>query len=147
MNEHEEQQMNSKQSFTPVFSPVDVPLKHSGLGIASFIMAIVSIVSFVGITIALIVWVGNTIDFSNFLDANNNPTMTKEELLDTITPILGYLILFPFIFVLVIIGLILGIIGLARKGYKKVFAVLGTILNGFALLFVFILILIGMAMA
>lgn len=142
MNEHEEQPI--KQPFTPISSQSDVPLKHSGLGIASFVMALVSIFSFVGITIALIAWVGNTIDFSTFLNAEGKPTMTEEELIDTITPILGYLVLFPLIFVVVLIGLILGIVGLARRGTKKVFAVLGTVLNGFAILIVFVLMMIGL---
>lgn len=142
MNEQDQQHLE-KQPFTPAFSPVDVPLKHSGLGIASFVLAIVSILSFVGITIGIIVWVGNTIDFTTFLDANNKPTMTEEELIDTITPILGYLVLFPLIFVLLIIGLILGIVGLARKGSKKVFAVIGTVLNGLCILLLLLMMLIG----
>ncbi|WP_372661998.1 hypothetical protein [Cohnella sp.] len=142
MNEHEEQ-MESKHPFTPVFSPVDAPLKHSGLGIASFVMAVVSIISVVGITIAIIVWVSNTIDFTTFLDASGKPTMTEEELISTITPILGYLVLFPLIFVVIAVGLILGIVGLVRQGYKKVFAIIGTVLNGLCLLSVFLMMMIG----
>lgn len=148
MNEHEQEKLNqpdSQQVFTPIHHPVITPSKHSGLGIASFIMAIVSITCFIGLTIAIFVLVSNTIDLTTFIDANGNRTMTDEELMDKLGPLIGYLILYPLLFVIVIIGLILGIIGLARRGYKKVFAVIGTVLNGLILLSVFLLVIIGLA--
>jgi hypothetical protein len=146
MNEQEEQnRIEPVQSFTPVKDPVDAPLRHSGLGIASFIMSIVSIISYVGLTIAFVIMVSNTIDFSTFVDANGQRTMTDQELMDKIGPLIGYIVLYPLIFVINIIGLILGIIGLVRQGYKKVFAIIGTVLNGLPLVSVFLLMVIGFA--
>jgi hypothetical protein len=71
--------------------------------------------------------------------------MTDQQLVDKLGPFIGYLVLYPLIFVINIIGLILGIIGLARRGYKKVFAIIGTVLNGLPILLVFLLMIIGLA--
>jgi hypothetical protein len=146
MNEQEEQKpTDNQQSFTPIHHPVITPIQHSGLGIASFIMAIVSIISFIGLTISVVVLVSNTIDLTSLVDANGNRTMTDAELMDKLGPLIAYLILYPLLIVIVVIGLILGIVGLARQGYKKVFAVIGTVLNGLFLLSVFLLMIIGLA--
>lgn len=146
MNEHEEQApTNNQHAFTPIHNAVVIPSKHSGLGIASFILAIVSIISFIVLTIAVVLLVSNTIDLTTFTDAAGNRTMTDEELMDKLGPLIGYLILYPLLIVIVVIGLILGIVGLARQGYKKVFAVIGTTLNSLCLLSVFLLIIIGFA--
>ncbi len=149
MNEHNEnnERVEIQRPFTPVLDSEGAPAKHSGLGIASFIMSIVSIVSFVILTIVIVTMITNVIDFTAIVDANGNRLMTDEELLDKITPLIGYLILYPLILVIVLIGLILGIVALARKGYKKVFAIIGTVLNGLSLLLVFLLMVIGIAAA
>jgi hypothetical protein len=146
MDEQEEHdRLEPVQSFTPIKDAVDAPVKHSGLGIASFIMSIISIIAYVGLTVALVFMVSNTIDFTTFFDANGQRTMTDQQLVDKLGPLIGYLVLYPLIFVINIIGLILGIIGLARHGYKKVFAIIGTVLNGLPLLSVFLLMIIGFA--
>jgi hypothetical protein len=145
MNEHNtnNEQIENPNPITPVYVQVDAPLKHSGLGIASFILSILSIVSFVFLTIVIGVLISKSIDFTAIVDANGNRTMTEQQIIDKIQPLIGYLILYPLILVIVVIGLILGIVSLARRGYKKVFAVIGTVLNGLSLLFVFLLMVIG----
>ncbi len=145
MNEHHEkdEQFPNDRAFTPIEQPASGPLKHSGLGIASFVLSLVSIVAFIGVTIGIIVLVSNEIDFSTFIDSEGQPTMTEEELIDKLQPLLGYLIMYPLVLVLNVIGLILGIVGLARRGYKKVFPVLGTVFNGLAILGVFLLMIIA----
>jgi hypothetical protein len=119
-------------------------LKHSGLGIASFVLSLVSIVSFVILTVVIVILISKAIDFTAIVDQNGNRTMTDQEIIDKVQPLIGYLILYPLILVIVVIGLILGIVALARPGFKKVFAVIGTVLNGLSLFFVFLLLIIGL---
>ncbi|XID93530.1 hypothetical protein ACF3MZ_03055 [Paenibacillaceae bacterium WGS1546] len=130
------------------FSPVPngpAPYKHSGLGIASFVLSIVSIVSFVVLTIVFVSLMLQSIDPSQLADANGTPLLTEEELVERMQPYLGYMVLYPFLLLLVIVGLILGIVALARPGTKKIFAILGTVFNGLPLLFFVLLMLIGLA--
>jgi len=148
MNEQHEnnEQFANQKGFTPLESN-DSPTKHSGLGIASFVLSIIGIVSFVVLTIVIIALFTSAIDFSAIVDSNNNRLMTDQEIVDKIQPYVGYLVLYPLLLGVVLIGLILGIIALARPGYKKIFAVLGTILNGLPLALLVILIIIGLAVA
>jgi hypothetical protein len=145
MNEHHEndEQFPNDKAFTPIEPSASGPLKHSGLGIASFVLSLVSIVAFIGVTIGIVVLISNEIDFSTLVDSNGQLTMTEEELIDKLQPLIGYLIMYPLVLVLNVIGLILGIVGLARRGYKKVFPVLGTVFNGLAILSVFLLMVIA----
>ncbi|RED64013.1 hypothetical protein [Cohnella lupini] len=138
-NEHFENQ----KSFSPILQPDNGPLRHSGLGIASFVLAIVSIFAFVGVTIGVIVLISNEIDFSTLVDSNNELTMSEEELVEKLKPLLGYLIAYPLILIVNVIGLIFGIVGLVRVGYKKVFSVIGTVMNGLAIFAVIMLMLIA----
>jgi hypothetical protein len=141
-HESHEQFKNSK-AFTPVYEPT-APLKHSGLGITSFVLSLISIVSFVFLTVVIGVLISKTIDFTAIAitDANGNRTITDQEIFNKIQPFIGFFIVYPLILVIVVIGLILGIVALARPGFKKVFAVIGTVLNGLSLLFVFLLMVI-----
>ncbi|MCD9022840.1 hypothetical protein [Cohnella silvisoli] len=143
MNEHgnNNEHFENHNAFSSV--PDDVPLKHSGLGIASFILSLVSLVSFVVLTIVIGILISKAIDFSAIVDQNGNRTITDQEIINKVQPLIGYLVLYPLILVMEVIGLILGIVALARRGYKKVFAVIGTVLNGLALLSVFLLMVIG----
>jgi hypothetical protein len=141
-HENHEQFENSR-AFIPVYEPV-APLKHSGLGITSFVLSLVSIVSFVVLTVVIGILISNSIDFTAIVDTNRNPKMTDQEIFNKVQPLIGYLILYPLILVIVVIGLILGIVGLARPGFKKVFVVIGTVLNGLPLLFVFLLMVVGL---
>ncbi|KIL35608.1 hypothetical protein SD71_12745 [Cohnella kolymensis] len=140
----EQEPFDNKPAFEPVREP-NAPLKHSGFGIASFIMGIVGILGLIIVTTVIVSLVSSTLDLSTLVDPNGNPTMTEEEIIAAVTPILPYIILFPLFIVIHFIGLILGIIGLARAGYRKMFAIIGTILNGMVLLLVLLLLIIGLA--
>jgi len=119
-------------------------MKQSGIGIASFILGVVGIAALIALTAWVVGVIANEIDFSGIFDENGNQLMTEEELTEKVMPLLGYLLLYPLIIVIDLIGLILGIIGLARSGYKKTFAALGTAFNGLVMLGVFVLLIIGL---
>ncbi|TVX97367.1 hypothetical protein [Cohnella terricola] len=147
MNEHYEkgEQFVNQQAFRPIPDTDGGRLKHSGLGIASFVLSLVAIMSFIVLTIVIISLFTNAIDFTQVVDENGNRLMSDNEIVDKIQPFIGYLILYPLLLGVVLIGLILGIVGLARPGTKKVFAILGTVFNGLPLLFVTLLMIIGLA--
>ncbi|QJD87795.1 hypothetical protein [Cohnella herbarum] len=149
MNEHNEKDEHfaNPNAFTPIHDAPTGPLKHSGLGIASFVLSIFSIFSFIILTIVIVSLFMNAIDFTAIQDANGNRLMTDEEIVDKVTPFIGYLILYPLLLIGVLIGLILGIVALAKPGRKKVFAILGTILNGLPLLMLVFLMIVGIALS
>ncbi|MCM3131531.1 hypothetical protein M3629_01965 [Paenibacillus polysaccharolyticus] len=111
------------------------PLKHSGPGIASFVVGLVGllghIVTFVLMSLAL----NNSIELLG-------SSISREELAFHPAVVLGSLA-FLVCLVLNLIGLILGIVGLALKNRRKVFAVIGTILSGLLILFFTVLVLGG----
>lgn len=142
MSDQEPNEM--KPPFRPITQP-DAPLRHSGLGIASFVMGLVGILGFIVVSAVVVSLISSSIDLTRLVDANGNPTMTEEEVIAALTPILPYVIMYPLIFVIHFVGLILGIVGLARAGYKKVFAIIGTVLNGLALLVTVLFLMISIA--
>ena len=105
-------------------------LKHSGLGIASFITAIVS-----GVFVFLLVVIAGAIEVST-------PGGMDEESASAV--IIGLLLFALVGALLVAIGL--GIAGLVQNGRKKVFAVLGTVFSTAILLGTVFLLIIGIAM-
>ncbi|MBD2866527.1 MULTISPECIES: hypothetical protein [Paenibacillus] len=124
------------------YMPPAQPLKHSGLGIASFIISVTMlgaiILSFVVMT-------------SLAADLITGGGLPDEQMLLEKSPIL---ILFVFLIlgalVLDIVGGVLGIVSLFQKERKKVFGILGTIfcflpIVGFFLLFLIGLVLSGQA--
>ncbi|PZD94283.1 hypothetical protein DNH61_17880 [Paenibacillus sambharensis] len=121
------------QGMTPVTGePHDEgPLKHSGLGIASFVIGIVSIIGI----IAVIFLVAASI--STYLLPNNTIAPGFET--DPVV-IISSLSILAVLF-LSFVGLVLGIIGLVIKRRRKVFSIIGVVLNGLLLLgFAFLLI-------
>lgn len=103
--------------------------KHSGLGIASFIVSIVS-----GILTFLLVVVAGVIEAST-------PGGIDEESAGAI--VLG-LLLFAFLGML-LVGLGLGIAGLFQKERKKIFAILGTVFSSVIFLCTILIMLLGLA--
>ena len=102
-----------------------LPLKHSRMGIASFIISLAQ--GFV--TLVLIVIAG--------IMASMGPSVENEA---------AFMILGLFFIIGIlghIVGIVLGIAGAAQKSRKKVFAVLGLVFNILALSFVALLIVIG----
>lgn len=131
------------------FSPVletDIPpvRKHSGLGIASFTLFVVMAVAFVGLLVAFIAQMADAIDFNTPEEVDPNRIAEQIEDLPLLA-VIGFLMLGTIIGNL--IGLILGIVGLVQKNRKKIFAILGTILNGLVIGVLFILFILGIAMS
>jgi len=133
MNQDNEEQINEQQMKT------NEP--HSGLGIASFTIAIVSFI----ISVVLLVFIINAVmDMDTFKNMDlDNPTMDPQEFQEAFEDhpqILTLFMSFLAVGALVLIGAILGIVGLFIKGRRKLFAILGTIFNilGFPVVLIFV---------
>lgn len=113
------------------YNSVDVyKVKHSGPGIASSIITLVAIFSFIA-ALASVITAGALEE--EFIIANSEDQ-------------LGYFLGGLFILlsgVLCIIGFILGIIGLFIHNRNKLFAILGTVFSGVGLLLILVIILFG----
>lgn len=99
---------------TPAITPSPtIEMKHSGLGIASFVLSIVSMMLIFGLLIV-----------AGVLEATTPGGMNEE----SVEAIVVGILLFAFIgTALVATGL--GIAGLCQKQRKKIFAILGTIFS------------------
>lgn len=117
------------------------PDKQSGLGIASFVIGVsalvISLLSIIGLV------------FSNFdvLVTSINEQMTDEELANVILSeapmlIIGVLMILVSSF-LTFIGAVLGIAGLLQPNRKRLFAIMGTVLNGAMVMFILFVGLLG----
>jgi len=155
-NQHEQhqgqqpdQQPGQGQPFTG-FAPVGAPpygqgpivKKHSGLGIASFILALVALLTFILSFILILSSFSSIPDFA-----------TQEELQQSIIDsngagfeglVIGSLIIFLSIGI-AFIGLVLGIIGACFKNRKKVFSIIGIVLNALITAGSFLMFLLGLA--
>ncbi len=106
-------------------------LKHSGLGITSFITSLVS-----GVLLFILFAVAGVLQAST-------PGGMNEE---SASAVLIGLFLFAFLFV-ALVALGLGIAGLLQKDRKKVFAVLGTIFSGVTIVGTLFVMMIGLAIS
>ncbi|MDX9687049.1 hypothetical protein [Halopseudomonas formosensis] len=105
-------------------------VKHSGVGIASFVTSIVA-----GVLIFLLVIIAGVLEVST-------PGGMDEE---SIAAVLIGLFLFAFLGAeLVALGL--GIGGLIQKDRKKIFAILGVVFSATALLITLFILFLGLAM-
>lgn len=98
--------------------------KHSGPGIASFVLSMFSLLGY----IASVALIGAMIAPQLSPESLNSPS---EELVQIIGSVGLLVILF---IILNIIGVILSIIGVILKNRKKIFAILGLIINGVIIL-------------
>lgn len=108
---------------------MDVQKKHSGLGLASFILSIFSLVALFA---ALIVF--------GVIEAQNPGGLDEES---PVFIALGLAIILFFVLSIVAFGL--SIAGLFQKERKKVFAVVGLILSALTVLVIVLLMAIGIA--
>ena len=123
-------------SFTPYpEEPNTIRLKHSGPGIASFILGIVALFAYILTFFFAAMALNSSLD--SFTPAN------VEEIALHPAVILASLSILVCL-VLNLAGLIVGVIGLVLKNRKKVFAIIGTILNGILILAFAGLIVAGM---
>lgn len=116
------------------FSKLDPPheiqhdLKHSGPGIASFVISLVALVGYI----------------VSFVFAGAMATSILNEL-GEITPDSSQAFLFLGSAVLIlsalnVIGVVLGIIGISLRNRRKIFGIIGTIINGIIILVFMLLI-------
>lgn len=92
---------------------------HSGVGIASFILGVLSILVLVGLIVAVAV-----VEVTNpgAIDSDAEP----------VTTVLGLVVMLTFL--ITIIGTTLGVVGLFDTQRNKLFAILGTTFNGMIIL-------------
>lgn len=104
--------------------------KHSGLGIASFITSLVS-----GVILFILVVIAGVMEASSIGGMDENSVGAV---------ILGLFLIFFIAVCMVALGL--GIGGLFQRERKKIFAILGVVFSGIAVMGVGLLMLIGIAM-
>lgn len=143
----EENNQDLKVSDLPQ-NDVNNKLKHSGFGIASFVLVIVTIllfcimfvISFIGISDYINFETGEVSYFDKDTGKVDMDMVTNNYTI--IAGLIGYLCVF-----LLIIALILGIIGLVLKNRKKVFAILGVAFSSIFILGYIGLTIISLIMA
>ncbi len=115
----------------PVVVNYDLRLRHSGVGIASFVISLVA-----GLLLVIMIGV------CSYLVASRHGEVNEEspEAVAVGLTMLGSLFA-------ELVALVLGIIGLAQRDRKKIFAILGTVFSGLALLGLGGLLLLGAMMS
>ena len=106
-------------------------LRHSGLGIASFAMSLLFGIG----TFLVFVYAG--------IKETSLPGGVAEH--SGVAMVIGLVMILMWI--LLLVGAVLGVAALLEKNRKKVFAVIGLLLNGGMLLLSAALVLVGMTMA
>jgi len=115
-----------------------IPVGHSKMGIASFVLAVISILlAIIGIVIAGILG----LQYPEL--ENMNPDHIDPEL---IGPVFAIFCPLCSTVMLSIVGLILGIIGATQNQQSKTFAIIGAVLNGLVILGFMGLMAIGLVM-
>ncbi|MEC0089410.1 hypothetical protein [Paenibacillus macquariensis] len=109
--------------FNPAAVPAPIILKHSGPGIASFILCMISLLGY----IASVALIGSLM--TPYL--TEDLTSPSAEMIEKLGVAGAIVILFLF---MNLIGVILGIVGVSLKRRKKIFAILGLIMNAAILL-------------
>ncbi|HZG74260.1 MAG TPA: hypothetical protein VEZ72_00255 [Paenibacillus sp.] len=116
--------------------------KHSGIGIASFILAVVSILGMIGSGIGAGVAVAGFADdpaLLNGLETGELPAGMG-----------GFLALIGLMFLFILtalVGAVLGLVGLFQKDRAKLFSILGLVFNSLVVLFVMVVMIVGMLAA
>ena len=111
-------------------------LKHSGVGITSFIMGIFCIVSFIGLCVYAAIIVSR-----NVAEIRSGSTSVETEETFGMLAVVGFGTI--VICLLSVVGVILGIIAVAQSERKKIFGILGLTFNGLFLLGVVGLMIVG----
>lgn len=132
--------MDYRQSEQEPVPPYHAPFepasrkKFSGPGIASFVLSLLAVIGYI---------TSLTLITSTVLDLMDQPAnVIAEDLMQRTGALLGIL-LFLVSGLLDLIALILGIVGLAVKNRRKVFAILGTIFSALSLLLLVMLFVLG----
>lgn len=115
---------------------MEIPRKHSGFGIASFILAVISIAGVIGSMIAASTMAASFVAETGTLAPGELPAV-DEGAIGGMLATVGLVFLF---IIAALVGAVLGIVGLFQKDRLKLFSVLGLTFNsllvfGFLLLF------------
>ncbi|MHA7964610.1 hypothetical protein ACX93W_10705 [Paenibacillus sp. CAU 1782] len=154
---------NQFPSNNPGFSPIqpvgyDQPLKHSGLGITSFVIAIIAVL----LVIVGSIMAGSSVsEFTNNEDLLNemfslteqyedqtelgNKILENEEVSGAIYSMVGALFLIVGAVGLAFLGGIFGLIAVFAKNKRKVFGIIGLVLNGLIFVGAIGLFIVGIA--
>ena len=121
----------------PTMPHTPLELKHSGVGITSFIMGIFCIISFIGLCVYAAMMVANTVEDIQ----SGSPNVEPNEETFAMFAAVGFGTI--VICLLAVVGVILGIIAVAQSSRKKIFGILGLTFNGLFLLGVVGLMILG----
>ncbi|MBD2872586.1 hypothetical protein [Paenibacillus arenilitoris] len=145
---------NDPYAARPVFSspipPQEAPMKQSGLGIASFVLALISLVLLIVAFVFGSMFADQIVNGDLAL-ADPNDTAAFQQSLEA----LGGDVLVPVMLAglsvlaavgISFIGLILGIIGAFSKNRKKVFGVIGIVLNAILVVGAILLFVLSLAL-
>jgi len=111
--------------------------KQSGLGIASFIIGLLCIIGIIALSMTTVVSLTDAIQPDGTLPDTEELASSSEVI------IAGILMLFTILISLV--GLVLGIVSLFMKNRRKVFGIIGVVLNGLLVVGFGGLMVLGMA--
>ncbi|KAA1186212.1 hypothetical protein NYE25_29440 [Paenibacillus sp. FSL E2-8871] len=112
------------------YQKVDHDLQHSGPGIASFIISLVTIMGYAALFVFIIMKASSMVNENSNLLAESSQSIM----------LLGMTVI--ILSALNVIGVVIGIIGLSIRKRRKVFGVIGTIINGVIILLFMLLITI-----
>ncbi|GGG26163.1 hypothetical protein [Paenibacillus abyssi] len=148
--EQDHMQPKDQSAASPAMNPIpplsnyphetEAPKKQSGLGIASFIIGIISILGIIAFALTAAAGV------SDLVNTNGTIDIEDPEAIEMSTALIVSGIMMFVTLALSFVGLILGIIGLVMKNRRKVFAIIGVVLNGLLVFGFGALIIIGIAM-
>lgn len=110
------------------YQGVEHDLQHSGPGVASFIISLVTILGYAAIFIFIIMKASSMVNENSKLIAESSKAIM----------LIGLSVI--TLSALNVIGVVIGIIGLSIRKRRKVFSVIGTIINGVIILLFMLLI-------
>jgi hypothetical protein len=112
------------------YKKVEHDLQHSGPGIASFIISLVTILGYAALFIFIIMKASSMVNENSNLLAESSQSIM----------LLGMTVI--ILSALNVIGVVIGIIGLSIRKRRKMFGIIGTIINGVIILLFMLLITI-----
>jgi hypothetical protein len=113
--------------------------KHSGVGVASFILSLVSVIGTIGAFIAASM-MASALAGDPTAAASGDMSHLDEGTLGRFIVVAGLMFLFV---VTALIGAVLGLVGLFQKRRRKLFPILGLAFNSLLVLSIFLVLLIG----
>jgi hypothetical protein len=136
--------MNENQNFPPQRDESGgARVRQSGLGIASFVLSVLSAFGMMSVFVMLANKITPYVD-----PATGALNVTEEQLQQELMPAVGGLVLlFPLAMLLTVIAIILGIVALTQRDRKKAFGIAGLIIGGLQVLFFVFALVIGISAA